>query len=85
MWAVHVTVRIGDSEVVDPLDALFSTAELACREAEIRSRQTGVVAASVTRFQVDQIGHRSRVALYVHGERQRFPHVIERPRRYVAG
>ena len=76
MWTVHVTTkgRRDEPAWVGPIEAVFSTEEAALSEAATRSRWVEVLAASVTRHTVDELGTRSGVALYVDGERQALPH-----------
>lgn len=53
------------------------------RYAEVLSSDPGVLAAAVTRFELDVHGCRTAVALYVAGVRQQLPHISD-DRRFPA-
>ena len=85
-WAVHVTTsgRNGGQETVGPIDIIYTNERDALTEAAARSLNEGTLAASVTRYVLDEMGTRSRVALYVTGVRQRVPHCTD-DHRYIDG
>ncbi len=73
VFAVHATL----ANEVRPTQAIFTAENEACSYAEAVSRDDGVLAASVVRFALDQLGTRSGVAMFVHGKRQAFPYVSD--------
>ena len=60
-----------------PTDAVFGTEEAAATHARAMSTDTEVLAASVVRFTVDEVGTRRGVAMYVNGRRQFAPYVSD--------
>ena len=73
VWAVHVTL----ANEVRPTDAVFGREQAACSHAREMSKDTEVLAASVVRFTVDELGTRSGVAMFVQGKRQFVPYVSD--------
>jgi hypothetical protein len=73
VWAVHTTLP---SEI-RPTDAVFGTEEAACARACEMSTDAEVLAASVVRFAVDELGTRRGVAMFVDGQRQMVPYVSD--------
>jgi hypothetical protein len=73
VWTVHATF----AAEVRPTEAVFSTWLDACEHAEAMSRNSGVLAASVVQFTVDELGTRTGVAMFVHGRRQEVPYVSD--------
>ena len=73
VWTVHATL----AAEVRPTEAVFSTWLAALDHAKALSRDSGVLAASVVRFTVDELGTRTGVAMVVHGRRQQVPYVSD--------
>jgi hypothetical protein len=71
VWTVHATL----AEEVRPTQAIYREEKAACNYAAALSRDDGVLAASVVRFALDELGTRANVAMFVAGERQTFPYV----------
>ena len=85
VWAVHVTDSDPDGQhSLGPIEVVFTSEDRALDEATERSRNALVVAASVTRYRLDLVGSRSRVAVFVDGRRQRLPHFAD-DHTYVIG
>jgi hypothetical protein len=66
IYTVHVTKPDG----VGAVEIVFWSEHDACVYAEDRSRDFRILSASVTRFQVGELGARHPVAWYVKGEQQ---------------
>ena len=81
VWAVHATLP----NEVRPTDAVFGTEEAACTHARAMSKDVEVLAASVVRFTVDELGTRKGVAMFVDGERQLVPYVSDCRGIYAGG
>ena len=81
VWTVHSTLP----NEVRPTDAVFRTEEAACTHARAMSKDVEVLAASVVRFTVDELGTRKGVAMFVDGERQLVPYVSDCRRIYAGG
>ena len=81
VWAVHVTLP----NEVRPTDAVFGTEQAACTRASAMSQDTEVLAASVVRFTVDELGTRKGVAMFVDGERQLVAYVSDCRGIYAGG
>ena len=62
---------------VRPTEAVFSNWPAALDHAKALSRDSGVLAASVVRFSLDELGTRTRVAMFMHGHRQQVPYVSD--------
>lgn len=62
---------------VRPTEAVFSREAAACTHAAAMSKDSDVLAASVVRFTVDELGVRCGVAMYVAGKCQRVPYVSD--------
>jgi hypothetical protein len=73
VWAVHVTLV----NEVRPTDAVFGGEQAACAHARAMSKDTEVLAASVVRFTIDELGTRKGVAMFVEGKRQLVPYVSD--------
>jgi hypothetical protein len=73
VWTVHATL----AEEVRPTQAIYRDEKAACNYAAALSRDDGVLAASVVRFMLDELGTRANVAMFVAGERQTFPYVSD--------
>ena len=73
VWAVHTTLP----NEVRPTDAVFGTEEATATHARAMSTDTEVLAASVVRFTVDEVGTRRGVAMFVDGRRQLVPYVSD--------
>jgi hypothetical protein len=73
VWTVHATLPAE----VRPTEAVFSSWRAALDHAKALSRDSGVLAASVVRFTVDELGTRTGVAMFVHGRRQQVPYVSD--------
>ncbi|WP_445189272.1 hypothetical protein ACTXG6_19795 [Pseudonocardia sp. Cha107L01] len=65
VWTVHATL----AEEVRPTQAIYRDEKAACNDAAALSRDDGVLAASVVRFTLDELGTRANVAIFVAGER----------------
>jgi hypothetical protein len=65
------------ADEVRPTEAVFSDEGAACKHAVAVSKNVGVLAASVVRFTVDELGVRCGVAMYVAGKCQRVPYVSD--------
>jgi hypothetical protein len=70
VWTVHATL----AEEIRPTQAIYRDEKAACNYAAALSRDDGVLAASVVRFTLDELGTRANVAMFVAGERQAFPY-----------
>jgi hypothetical protein len=81
VWAVHVTLV----NEVRPTDAVFGTEEAAGIHARAMSQDIEVLAASVVRFTLDELGTRKGVAMYVDGKRQLVPYVSDCRGIYAGG
>lgn len=64
---------------------LCSTVAKAERYAKELSADPGVLGAAVTRYTVDEQGHRTAVALYVNGVKQHVPYVSDDRRLWANG
>ena len=73
VWAVHSTFAVE----IRPTQAVFGDETTACQYAAVLSKDVGVLAASVVRFTVDELGTRSGVAMFVQGKRQSVPYVSD--------
>jgi hypothetical protein len=73
VWAVHVTLV----NEVRPTDSAFGTEQAACTHAREMSKDAEVLAASVVRFTLDELGTRKGVAMFVEGKRQLVPYVSD--------
>jgi Tfp pilus assembly ATPase PilU len=73
VYGVHVTLV----DEVRATQALYSTEAQALDYASEVSRDEGVLAASVTRFELDALGSRRSVAMYRRGIRQQVPHLSD--------
>ena len=73
VFTVHATL----ANEVRPTEAVFSGSQAACEHATASSTDPGVLAASVVRFTVDELGTRRGVAMFVHGRRQQVPYVSD--------
>lgn len=65
--------------------ALWSTLSRAEAHAKDLSTDPGVLGAAVTRFVINEPGHRTAVALYVNGKRQEAPYVSDDRRLWANG
>jgi hypothetical protein len=81
VWAVHVTLV----NEVRPTEAVFGREQAACAHAREISQDTEVLAASVVRFTIDELGTRRGVAMFVEGKRQLVPYVSDCRRIYPGG
>ena len=81
VWAVHTTL----ASEVRPTDAVFGTEEAACTHAREMSQDTEVLAASVVRFTIDELGTRRGVAMFVDGKRQLVAYVSDCRALYANG
>jgi putative Ca2+/H+ antiporter (TMEM165/GDT1 family) len=81
VWTVHATL----AAEVRPTEAVFSTWPAALDHAKTVSRDSGVLAASVVRFTLDELGTRTGVATFVHGRRQQVPYVSDCRALYANG
>ncbi|WP_156935401.1 hypothetical protein [Pseudonocardia spinosispora] len=81
VYAVHA-VR---AEEISTTALVTSSLPPAERYAEVLSSDPGVLAAGVTRFELDVTGRRTAVALYVAGARQQAPYVSDDRRIYANG
>ena len=81
VFTVHATL----ANEVRPTEAVFSGSQAACEHAEASSTDPGVLAASVVRFTVNELGTRRGVAMFVHGRRQEVPHVSDCRGIYAGG
>jgi hypothetical protein len=81
VWTVHATL----AAEVRPTEAVFGNWRAAFEHAKALSRDSGVLAASVVRFTVDELGTRSGVAMFVHGRRQQVAYVSDCRRLYANG
>jgi hypothetical protein len=81
VWTVHVTLV----DEVRPTEAVFGREQAACTHARAMSKDTGVLAASVVRFAIDELGTRKGVAMFVQGERQMVPYVSDCRSIYAGG
>jgi hypothetical protein len=73
VYAVH-TILPGE---VTPVELVCSTPEEATQYAKVRSTDSDVLGAAVTRHTLDTPGERRGVALYVDGRRQQTPYVSD--------
>jgi hypothetical protein len=73
VWTVHITL----ANEVRPTEAVFRRENSACARAREMSKDTEVLAASVVRFTVDELGTRTGVAMFVNGQRQMVPYVSD--------
>lgn len=73
VWAVHITL----ANEVRPTEAIFTTEREASAHAATLSQDTGVLAASVVRFVLGEVGSRRGVAMFVAGKRQQVPYVSD--------
>ncbi len=71
IWAVHITL----ADEVRPTESVHTDEAAAHSHARDLSTDYGVLAASVIRFKLDQLGDRRNVAMYVSGTRQTVPHI----------
>ena len=81
VWTVHATL----AAEVRPTEAVFSTWPAALDHAKALSRGSGVLAASVVRFTLDELGTRTGVAIFVHGRRQQVRYVSDCRALYANG
>jgi hypothetical protein len=81
VWTVHATL----AAEVRPTEAVFSNWPAALDHATALSRDPGVLAASVVRFTLDELGTRTGVAMFVHGRRQQVPYVSDCRALYANG
>ena len=81
VWAVHVTLV----NEVRPTDSAFGTEQAACAHAREMSKDVEVLAASVVRFTLDELGTRKGVAMFVEGKRQMVPYVSDCRSIYAGG
>ncbi len=81
VWTVHATLPAE----VRPTDTVFSNWPAALEHAKAMSRDSGVLAASVVRFTVDELGTRTGMAMFVHGRRQQVPYVSDCRSLYANG
>jgi hypothetical protein len=81
VWAVHVTLV----NEVRPTDSAFGTEQAACAHAREMSKDVEVLAASVVRFILDELGTRKGVAMFVEGKRQMVPYVSDCRSIYAGG
>lgn len=73
VWTVHATLP----NEVRPTEAVFGQERAACTHARLVSEDPGVLAASVARFTIDELGTRKSVAMFVEGKRQQVPYVSD--------
>jgi hypothetical protein len=71
VFAVHTVM----ADEVRPTQALFADENRALAYAAEVSTDDEVLAASVVRFVLDELGTRRNLAMYVMGERQVAPHI----------
>jgi hypothetical protein len=81
VWAVHATLQ----DEVRPTEVIFTDEETACAHARAMSKDTEVLAASVVRFTLDELGARRGVAMFVQGKRQMVPYVSDCRSVYAGG
>lgn len=81
VYGVHA-VRADEISRTELVTSSLPPAE---RYAEVLSNDPGVLAAGVTRFELDLAGHRSAVAFYVTGTRQQMPYVSDDRRLHANG
>jgi hypothetical protein len=81
VWTVHVTLP----DEIRPTDAVFGTEQAACTRARQMSKDAEILAASVVRFTIDELGTRSGVAMFVQGKRQMVPYVSDCRSIYAGG
>jgi hypothetical protein len=81
VYGVH---SVQDEEI-SATAMVASNQTLAEQYAAFLSNHPGVLAAGVTEFEVDTIGRRTPVAMYVTGTRQIVPHVSDDRRLFVSG
>lgn len=79
VWAVYVNRQLTRDrpEALPHVESIFTSELRATADARQRSLIDGVAAAGVTRYDLDELGTRSRVALYVAGHRQQLPHFTD--------
>lgn len=78
VYAIHVTCGGPcEPDSVGPVETIFTDDARALSEAKERSRAPKVLAAAVTRYALNELGNRRRVALFVDGARQQHPHVTD--------
>ena len=73
VWSVHTT----RADEVRPTEVIFSGENVAMEHAQALSLDYGVLAASVVRFALDQMGDRRNVAMFVGGVKQAVPHLSD--------
>jgi uncharacterized protein YfdQ (DUF2303 family) len=73
VWAVHAVM----ADEVRPTQALFADEARALAYAAQVSTDDEVLAASVTRFVVDELGTRRNLAMFVDGQQQAVPHISD--------
>jgi hypothetical protein len=73
VWTVHTTYP----NEVRPTQAIFTDEGRALDYAAQVSTDDEVLAASVVRFVLDELGTRRNIAMFVHGERQQVPHISD--------
>ena len=73
VYGVHV-IR---SEEIQATDVIFTLLAAAEEHAKVVSRDTGVLAAAVTTYVLDELGRRTPTALFVAGKRQERPYISD--------
>jgi hypothetical protein len=73
VWAVHAVL----ADEVRPTQALFADEGRALGYAAQVSNDDEVLAASVVRFVLDELGTRRNLAMFVNGQRQGVPHLSD--------
>jgi hypothetical protein len=73
VFTVHATL----ANEVRPTQAIFTDQDAACGYAAAVSGDDEVLAASVVRFTVDELGTRRGVAMFVKGKEQEVPHISD--------
>jgi hypothetical protein len=73
IYAVHSVM----ADEVRPTQAVYTDPETALDYAAALSNDEEVLAASVVRFTLDELGTRRNVAMFVNGQRQRVPHLSD--------
>lgn len=73
IWTVHTS----RADEIRPTEAIFTDETDACDHAAAVSKDAGVLAASVVRFVVNEIGNRRNVAMFVGGVRQVVPYISD--------